>query len=90
MGRRLLNLSAGIREGWPPDPYVKARYRWHRELAEHWLFRWRQKVPWTDDEQFRTTTGLDLEHRLSDSTRPALAAGPASDRHDLEGSLRVL
>ena len=66
-GRRRLNLSAGVRVSWPPDPYVKAQYRWHRELAVDWLFRWRQTVFWTGDERFGTTTGLDLEHRLSDN-----------------------
>lgn len=66
-GRRRLSLSAGVRVSWPPDPYVKAQYRWHRELAVDWLFRWRQTVFWTGDERFGTTTGLDLEHRLSDN-----------------------
>lgn len=65
-GRRRLNLSAGVKVSWPPVPYVKAQYRWHRELAEDWLFRWRQTVFWTGDERLGTTTGLDLEHRLSD------------------------
>jgi hypothetical protein len=66
-GRRRLNLSAGVRVSWPPDPYVKAQYRWHLEPAPDWLFRWRQTVFWTGDERFGTTTGLDLEHRLSDN-----------------------
>lgn len=65
-GTRRLNLSAGVRVTWPPDPYVKAQHRWHLELSEDWLFRWRQTVFWTGEDRFGTTTGLDLEHRFSD------------------------
>ncbi len=66
-GRRRLSLSAGVRISWPPDPYVRAQYRWHGELAGDWLYRWRQTVFWTGDERFGTTTGVDLEHRFSDN-----------------------
>jgi hypothetical protein len=59
-------VSFGVKVDFPPEPYVKARYRYVRPLGRSSLFRWRQTVFWELEEQAGTTTNLDLERRLGD------------------------
>lgn len=60
-----LHYSLGVNIDWPPEPYVKARYRYRFFFSERAALRARQTVFWRLDEGFGTTSAFDLERLLS-------------------------
>jgi hypothetical protein len=62
--RRRFRVSFGAKVDVPPEPYVKARYRYVHFFGERSMFRWRQTVFWELEDQFGITTNLDLERRF--------------------------
>lgn len=65
-----LDFDAGIKLDWPPDPFVKARYRKRMFVTDKRLGRFRQTLFWELDEGLGTTTRFDLERLV----RPRLLA----------------
>lgn len=65
---RLNNFSvgAGASLKWPPDPYVRAQYRYIWEITEVFLARAQQTLFWKESESIGSTTRLDLERTLGD------------------------
>jgi hypothetical protein len=61
------DAGAGIRLGFPMDPYVKGSYIFERGKSETGLFSVRETLFWQDSEGAGETTRLDLE-RIFDST----------------------
>jgi hypothetical protein len=65
---QMLDFSVGVKIRWPLDPYAKVDWRWLRPLGRDTLFRFKETVFWRRSEQFGSTTRLDLDHVLNDST----------------------
>ncbi len=61
-----ISFSLGANMSWPPEPYVKATYRYLHMFSDQALIRWRQTVFWELEDQLGTTTNVDLERRLGD------------------------
>jgi hypothetical protein len=61
------DAGAGIRLGFPMDPYIKGSYIFERGKSETGLFSARETLFWQDSEGAGETTRLDLE-RIFDST----------------------
>jgi hypothetical protein len=61
------DAGAGIRLGFPMDPYVKGSYVYERGKSETGLFSIRETLFWQNSEGAGETTRLDLE-RIVDST----------------------
>jgi hypothetical protein len=63
---RMNNLSfgAGVSLVWPPDPYVRAQYRYNWEVTEVFLVRLMQTGFWKNSESVGTTSRVDLERPI--------------------------
>ncbi len=61
------DAGAGVRLGFPMDPYVKGSYIFERGRSESGLFSARETLFWQDSEGAGETTRLDLE-RVFDRT----------------------
>lgn len=59
-----IGLDAGIRLRWPPDPYVRANYRYNLRLSSGALVRFRQTAFWESVEGIGTTSRLDVDRAL--------------------------
>jgi hypothetical protein len=53
--------GAGVRLGFPMDPYVKGSYVYRHGAVEDLLFSFRQTGFWQQSERFGTTSRIDLE-----------------------------
>jgi hypothetical protein len=62
-----LDAGAGVRLGFPMDPYFKGSYIYERGKSETGLFSIRETLFWQNSEGAGETTRLDLE-RIFDST----------------------
>jgi hypothetical protein len=51
---------------WPPDPYVRASYRYQKALSDVVLLRAAPGVFWKESEQFGASATLDLDWTLND------------------------
>jgi len=61
------DAGAGVRLGFPMDPYVKGSYVYERGRSESGLFSVRETLFWQNSEGAGETTRLDLE-KIFDST----------------------
>jgi hypothetical protein len=61
------DAGAGIRLGFPMDPYIKGSYVYERGKSETGLFSARETLFWQESEGAGVTTRVDLE-RIFDST----------------------
>lgn len=59
-----IGLDAGVRLEWPPDPYIRANYRYNLRLSSGALLRFRQTVFWESVEGVGTTSRLDVDRAL--------------------------
>ncbi len=66
--RSHFRIGAGMRLAWPPDPYLRARYRHLLLLGDRRLVRLRETVYWYSRDGLGANTGLDLDWRLRPST----------------------
>jgi hypothetical protein len=62
---RRLKFAAGVKLGFPPEPYVKTQYRYYHFFDEDRLLRFRQTVFWRSEERLGTTTNIDFEQRIN-------------------------
>lgn len=62
--KRGFDTSVGVRVRFPPEPYVKLRYRENWSLGPDTILRWRQTGFWRQQRGFGTTSDLDLDHLL--------------------------
>jgi hypothetical protein len=60
------DFDAGTELSFPPDPYVKGRYRIAVPFFDRNVLRLRETVFWQESEQSGTTTRLDLERLLKE------------------------
>lgn len=60
------DLDAGTELGFPPDPYVKGRYRIAVPFFERNVLRLRETIFWQDSEGLGTTTRFDMERLLEE------------------------
>ncbi|MBT8443611.1 MAG: hypothetical protein KJO13_02625 [Gammaproteobacteria bacterium] len=59
-------LSVGAKVRWPPEPYVKLRYRKHFALTESTLLSLRPILYWRSEEKLGTTLHVDLDQMLNE------------------------
>ncbi len=73
-GRQRFDLGGGVRIDWPPEPYVRGRYRTYYNLGAQSLLRLRQTAFWRLDDGFGVSTSADVEQRV-DPTKVLRLAG---------------
>ena len=63
---RMSNVSfgGGVSLTWPPDPYLRAQYRYNWEVTDVFLVRLQQTGFWKNSEGVGTTSRVDLERPL--------------------------
>ena len=82
-GRRRFHLGGGVRIDWPPEPYVRGRYRTYFEIGRQRVLRLRQTAFWRLDEGFGVSSSIDLEQRVDDQMVVRLAGrGTFSESSD--------
>ncbi|MFW2405826.1 MAG: hypothetical protein ACN4GT_13725 [Gammaproteobacteria bacterium] len=59
-------LSVGAKVRWPPEPYIKLRYRKHFALTESTMLSVRPIVYWRTEERLGTTLHIDIDQMLKD------------------------
>jgi hypothetical protein len=59
-------LSVGAKLRWPPEPYVKLRYRKHFALTQSTMLSLRPIVYWRSEEKLGTTLHVDLDQMLNE------------------------
>jgi hypothetical protein len=62
--RTRLDFDAGVRLTWPPDPYVRARFRQNLVQSRIFLLRFRQVVFWELERHLGTSSHLDADVAL--------------------------
>jgi hypothetical protein len=62
--RRRLDLGGGVNVAWPPDVWVRARYRRHAFWGDRTLGRYRQTVFWRQEDGAGASTIFDLERMI--------------------------
>lgn len=60
------DASVGVRLDFPLDPYVRARYEFIRDFAEHYVFSARETIFWQNSEGWGSTTRFHFDRALSD------------------------
>ena len=62
---RHINFDIGVKTRWPPNPYVRARFRktW---VPDPWLFRITEHLYWFDDSGAGLLSRLDIERKLGE------------------------
>jgi hypothetical protein len=63
---RRVVFNVGMVLTWPPDPYVRASYRYQKILSEAVLLRILPGVFWKESEDFGASASLDLDWTISD------------------------
>lgn len=63
---RGFDFDVGVRVRLPPEPFVKAKYRYGMQLSENTLMRLFPVAYWRLEEKFGATLGIDLDHIVSD------------------------
>jgi hypothetical protein len=63
-----LDFGVTVRLRIPPQPIVKARYRYTIPFSEQMLLRFTEYAFWIDNEGFKETSRLDLEYAISAAT----------------------
>jgi hypothetical protein len=61
-----ISFNAGVVLTWPPDPYVRASYRYQHALSEAVGLQFTPGIFWKESEQFGASTSLDLNWKISD------------------------
>lgn len=62
--RRRLDFGGGVNVAWPPDLWVRGRYRRHAFFGDRTLGRYRQTVFWRQEEGVGASTIFDLERMI--------------------------
>ncbi|MCG8456954.1 MAG: hypothetical protein MI919_11795, partial [Holophagales bacterium] len=63
-GRSRFDVDAGVKLGFPMDPFVRAKYRYYLFLGQVHLVRYRHTVFWRRERGYGTTGRVDLERVL--------------------------
>lgn len=63
--RQNVDVDAGVKLGFPVDPFVRVRYRRYTFIHEAILLRFRQTLFWRGEKGLGTTSHLDFERALS-------------------------
>jgi hypothetical protein len=64
--RSLLDLDAGVRPRFPPEPFITVRYRYDVEVGD-WMLGFAQKGFWTMDDHFGELTALSLVRQIGNN-----------------------
>lgn len=62
--RRRLDIGGGLNVAWPPDVWVRARYRRHAFWGDRTLGRYRQTLFWKQEDGAGASTIFDLERMI--------------------------
>jgi len=62
--RRRLDIGGGVNVAWPPDVWVRGRYRRHVFFGDRTLGRYRQTLFWKEPDGAGASTIFDLERMI--------------------------
>lgn len=83
---RGFDLDLGVKVRLPPEPFVKASYRYGVQLSQNNLLRFLPVAYWRLEEKFGATLGIDLDYVISDSMLLRWAnSGNVSQDREVEG-----